>query len=122
MTDQLEYKPDFERARSAWDALWNHEIVNRPCTLVTAARVPSAAHNPKLLSVDGDFEKSVRDCDAYLDSHIFLGEAMPAFRPGFGPEVKRIHGEYDPALLVYDVKTDSLDQGMELLDWLERNT
>ena len=86
MTDQLEYKPDFERARSAWDALWNHEIVSRPCTLVTAARVPSAAHSPKLLSVEGDFGKAVRDCEAYLDSHVFLGEAMPAFRPGFGPD------------------------------------
>ena len=28
----------------------------------------------------------MRDYDAWLDSHAFLGEAMPAFRPGFGPD------------------------------------
>jgi 5-methyltetrahydrofolate--homocysteine methyltransferase len=86
MADQLEYKPDFERARRAWDALWNHEIVNRPCTLVTAARGPDAPLCPRLVPVEGDFEQTVRDCDAYLKTHAFLGEAMPAFRRGFGPD------------------------------------
>jgi hypothetical protein len=174
MTEQLEYKPDFERARRSWDALWNHDIVDRPCTLVTAARVPTPSHLPRFLPVDGDFEKAVFDCEAYLESHIFLGEAMPAFRPGFGPDqmaaflgapltisegsnptswsqmivtdwdsevlhriqdagkiiilhlkaadVKQIHGEYGPAKIVYDVKTDTVEEGLELLDWLVANT
>ncbi len=86
MTDQLEYKPDFERARRSWDALWNHDIVDRPCTLVTAARVSPPVHLPRLLPVDGNFEQAVSDCEAYLESRLFLGEAMPAFRPGFGPD------------------------------------
>jgi hypothetical protein len=86
MTDQLEYKSDFERARQSWDALWNHDIVDRPCTLVTAVRRSPPAHLPRLLPVDGDFEKAVSDCEAYLESRLFLGEAMPAFRPGFGPD------------------------------------
>jgi len=37
-------------------------------------------------------------------------------------DVKRIHGEYKPELLVYDVKTDTVDEGMELLEWLKKNT
>jgi hypothetical protein len=37
-------------------------------------------------------------------------------------DVKRIHGEYKPELLVCDVKTDTVDEGMELLEWLKKNT
>jgi len=86
MTDQLEFKPDFERARRSWDALWNHEIIDRPCTLVTAAREHATPLYPRIVAVDGDFERAVDECEAYLESHAFLGEAMPAFRPGFGPD------------------------------------
>ena len=84
--DTLTHKPDFGQARLRWDALWNHEIVDRPCTLVTAASTPDASDYTRLLAVDGDFTKALDECDAYLDSHAFLGEAMPAFRPGFGPD------------------------------------
>ena len=37
-------------------------------------------------------------------------------------DVKRIHGEYKPELLVYDVRTDTVNEGMELLEWLKKNT
>ncbi len=87
--EQLECKPDFERARSYWDALWNHEIIDRPCTLVTAAKTVNALEHSKLfplVSVDSDFMKALNECDVYLESHAFLGEAMPSFRPGFGPD------------------------------------
>ena len=83
---QLQYKPDFERAQGSWDALWNHEIIDRPCALVTAPSIPNAAGYPRLVAVDDDFTRVLKECDAYLESHAFLGEAMPAFRPGFGPD------------------------------------
>jgi len=83
---QLQHKPDFERAQRYWDALWSHEIMDRPCTMVTAARTPSPSDYTRLLAVDDDFATVLTECDAYLDSHSFLGEAMPAFRPGFGPD------------------------------------
>lgn len=82
----MKYKPDFERAQGAWDALWRHEIVDRPCTLVTAARTRAAPVYSRIVAVDGDFPRVLDECDAYLESHAFLGEAMPAFRPGFGPD------------------------------------
>ena len=84
--ESLQYKQDFERARTYWDALWDHQIIDRPCTLVTAANTPTPSYYTRLLSVDGDFTKAVNECDAYLTSHAFLGEAMPTFRPGFGPD------------------------------------
>jgi hypothetical protein len=37
-------------------------------------------------------------------------------------EVRRIHGEYQPQLLVYDVRGCSPEGGRELLDWLKGNT
>ncbi len=43
------YKSDFERARTYWDALWNHDIIDRPCTLVTAVKVPNAPEYPSMV-------------------------------------------------------------------------
>ena len=37
-------------------------------------------------------------------------------------DVKRIHGEYKSELVVYDVGTPTVDEGLELLEWLEKNT
>jgi hypothetical protein len=68
------------------EALWHHEIVGRPCTLVTAARLPDPIVCPRLVAEDSDFSAALATCDQYLESHAFLGEAMPAFRPGFGPD------------------------------------
>ena len=84
--NQLLYKPDFERAREYWDALWKHEIVDRPCTMITAAKTATPSYYSRLVAVDEDFAAVLTECDAYLDSYVFLGEAMLAFRPGFGPD------------------------------------
>ncbi len=82
----LQHKLDFERAQRYWDALWDHEMIDRPCTLITAPRSTNASRYSRLVAVDDDFNKVLRECDSYLDSHAFLGEAMPAVRPGFGPD------------------------------------
>jgi len=82
----LEYKPDFERAQRYWDALWNNTVIDRPCTMVTALKTAQPSDYRRLVSVDDDFTSVVRGCHAYFESFAFLGEAMPAFRPGFGPD------------------------------------
>lgn len=84
--DRLQYKPDFARAQTYWDALWNHEILDRPCTMVTAVATPVPSDYKRLVAVDEDFEQVVLGAAGYLESFAFLGEAMPAFRPGFGPD------------------------------------
>ena len=83
---QLQYKPDFERAGRYWEALWAHDIIDRPCTLVTAPRMQEASGYSKPVAVEDDFTKVLNECDAYLESHVFLGEAMPSFTPDFGPD------------------------------------
>ncbi len=85
-TMELEYKPDFERACKHWDALWNHDIIARPCTLVTVQKTDVPGRFNGMEPVEGDFQKAVVDFDRVLETHEFLGEAMPAFRPGFGPD------------------------------------
>ena len=45
-----------------------------------------SATGPGIRPVDDDFGAVLRDFDRFLDTHAFLGEAMPAFRPGFGPD------------------------------------
>lgn len=82
----LEFKRDFAQAVQRWDALWRHEVLDRPCTLVIADTSPQPSPARRVFSVDGDFHAAVRAGDAYLQTHAFLGEAMPVFRPGFGAD------------------------------------
>ena len=41
---------------------------------------------PRLQAVDDDFSISFEATEKYLDGTVFLGEAIPGFRPGFGPD------------------------------------
>lgn len=82
----LKYKPDFQRAQKYWDAFWVHDIIDRPCTAVWAKKRPEAVGLRRLQPIDADFQVSFDSFDEYLESYSFLGEAMPGFRPGFGPD------------------------------------
>lgn len=83
---KLQYKPDFEIARTYWDAFWNHEIIDRPCTIIYAKNKPEAVEDKHIWPVNVDFNESFIRFDKYLDSHFFLGECIPGFTPGFGPD------------------------------------
>ena len=83
---KLKHKPDFETARNRWDMLWRHEIDKRPCTLVTATRKEKTEPYPLIVPENADFKNVLAAADDYLESLAFLGEAMPAVRPGFGPD------------------------------------
>ena len=59
----------------------------------------------------------------------FLKELHYAFQHGKAivlycapAQVKAIHGQYKPELLVYDVWAETVAEGLELLDWLKTNT
>ena len=82
----LAYKEDFERAQEYWEAFWQGQIIDRPVTVLCADRTDKPVEPARLQPVAGDFEAAVAEFDAYLDTHAFLGECMPAFRPGFGPD------------------------------------
>ena len=82
----LKYKPDFERAQKYWDAFWVHEIIDRPCTIIWAKTSPDAADPPRLQPITTEFQKTFACYDKHLETHAFLGECIPGFRPGFGPD------------------------------------
>ncbi|HBG26906.1 MAG: hypothetical protein A2Y10_10505 [Planctomycetes bacterium GWF2_41_51] len=82
----LKYKPDFEHALKYWDAFWSHELIDRPCTMIFAQKSNEQLFMSRLQAVDDDFSVSFSAGQKYLDNTAFLGEAMPGFRPGFGPD------------------------------------
>jgi 5-methyltetrahydrofolate--homocysteine methyltransferase len=86
MSVSLKYKPDFKEARKYWEAFWNNEIIDRPCTLIWADASDSPVDNVHTVLVGSDYEILLKQVDEYFETHCFLGEAMPGFRPGFGPD------------------------------------
>lgn len=82
----MKYKQDFEEAKKYWDAFWSHELIDRPCTMVFAKKGQEHLTMPRLQAVEDDFDVSFSAVQKYLESTAFLGEAMPGFRPGFGPD------------------------------------
>ncbi len=83
---ELKYKPDFERAQKYWDAFWQHKIIDRPCTVVWAKKEKQAVSAPYIVDMNKDFTETFSNFEGYLESHAFLGEAMPGIRPSFGPD------------------------------------
>lgn len=83
---ELKYKPDFERAQTYWDAFWAHELIDRPCTVIWAQKTAPAAPAPYVIGVEDPLDAAFAGFEAYLESHAFLGEAMPGIRPSFGPD------------------------------------
>jgi hypothetical protein len=82
----LQYKPDLERTKKYWDAFWSHEMIDRPCTVVWAEKCTNACPPVIIQSISDDFQTTFKEFDKYLDTHAFLGECIPGFRPGFGPD------------------------------------
>ena len=82
----LKYKPDFERAQKYWDAFWAHEIIDRPPAIIRVDPQMRDGYISSVQPVTAEFGKSIQKIDRYLEETLFLGEAMPGFRPGFGPD------------------------------------
>jgi hypothetical protein len=83
---ELKYKPDFQDTLRYWDAFWDHELIDRPCTVIWAKKQREAVDPLRLQPWDWDFQKSFDVFDRHLESYEFMGECIPGFRPGFGPD------------------------------------
>jgi len=88
VTMELLYKPDFEEAARRWEAFWHGELIDRPPTVMTVRRegAPERPGVRQLEGMDGDFEAALDKFEAWAETMYFAGEAMPQFRPSFGPD------------------------------------
>lgn len=82
------YKPDYEDARRYWEAFWNGQMLDRPCTRVVAPKdgVTPPPHPPGLHHPNDDLEAIVRAWDEWASCIYFGGDAVPFFMPNFGPD------------------------------------
>ena len=85
---KLLYKPDFEEAARRWEAFWRGEMIGRPPTVITVRRegAPQRPGGRQLEGMDGDYEGALDKFEAWAETIYFAGEAMPNFRPSFGPD------------------------------------
>jgi len=86
---QLQYKPDFEEARNAWNHYWAGECLKRPLVVVQAPRPSRPAIEIKdryWNATHGLWDAQFAQIDAWLDAALFLGESIPFFCPDLGPD------------------------------------
>lgn len=118
------YKPDFEDTRLRWQAFWNKEIIDRPCTRIVTPKTGADLYvYPASISFqhpDDDLDYILRTHDEYLSSLFLGGEAVPEFYPNFGPDLyaaffgadlvfRRQEGTSWVKPFVTDWKTDAAD-------------
>lgn len=88
---ELEHKPDFERAKTYWNALWNGAIIDRPCVSVTAPKQENqSVERPPYMAGYKDgctYEEVLRSFDRWTASTYFGGEAFPLYEISFGPDM-----------------------------------
>jgi hypothetical protein len=85
---ELEFKPDFDRARRQWEALWSGNNT-RPLVLMVIPKpgVKTVAEPPRYMSwFDGPFEPVIDQLLAWVETHEFLGESIPSFCLHFGAD------------------------------------
>jgi hypothetical protein len=83
---ELEFKPDFEKARQLWSAFWKGENT-RPLVSIVLPKegVKPVPHPPYLDGRDGNFKPIIDQLLAYAETHEFIGEAIPYFTLEWGP-------------------------------------
>jgi len=84
----LKYKPDFDRARTYWEAFWNHEIIDRPVVCVTSPLngVPPKPAMPYMSGYEGDYLNALTQYEDWAATHYFGGESIPFCDLSFGPD------------------------------------
>lgn len=85
----LSLKPDFHQAAARWDAFWAGEMLDRPPVVITCPNDEAEpAERPTYWSMLHEpLDEQVTQVDAHLRSIRWLGDAMPQFSPGFGPDI-----------------------------------
>lgn len=85
----FEYKPDYEDARLHWQAFWNGEMLDRPCTRVLApkdgANLPPMP--PGLTHPEDDLCSVLDAWDRWARAVYWGGDAVPFYCPNFGPDI-----------------------------------
>ncbi|RLI27570.1 hypothetical protein DRO58_04030, partial [Candidatus Bathyarchaeota archaeon] len=80
---------DFETIKQRFDAFWDREVLDRPLIHITAPRKPR--RNVTLPAVRTLEEKwtnidyILKKVELYLESTVFLGDAIPEYWPNLGP-------------------------------------
>jgi len=84
----LEYKPDLDDALRRWDAFWQGEVLGRPCLNIVAPRegVEPAPAPRQLAGLHMSYRQVAEAFDAHAASHAWMAEAIPFYRPGWGPD------------------------------------
>lgn len=84
---ELEFKKDFEIARENWGKFWEDKM-HRPALQLIAPRENCDIQPwPKCYKYGrGDVEQLLDEVEAYVSSHHFLAEAIPAYVIAFAPD------------------------------------
>ncbi|MEW6360390.1 MAG: hypothetical protein AB1696_28935 [Planctomycetota bacterium] len=88
MSESLAFKPNFEEAKKHWEAFWNQEALDRPCTAITCHRTgaPPARPLPYMSGHDGNFGPVIEAVLHNAETTWWGGDAMPHYTPSFGPD------------------------------------
>ncbi|NLF16067.1 MAG: hypothetical protein GX595_02265 [Lentisphaerae bacterium] len=90
MADSLAFKPDLEAATARWLAFWDHDLIDRPCCVITAPKDPGRPLPPGPPYMSGareDFAPVVRQVLERSAAIWWGGEAIPSYTPSFGPDM-----------------------------------
>ena len=86
---KLKYKPDFEHACNAWNHFWAGDCLKRPLVVAKAPKPGRSAAEIKdryWNAMQRQWDTQFAQIDAWLDTTLFLGEAIPFFGPDLGPD------------------------------------
>jgi hypothetical protein len=85
---ELEYKPDFEQARTYWRAFWEHTVLDRPIVMAPTPKDPAhPVKRPWILNrAGGDYRGALAGFEHWAAATYFAGEAMPSMDCWFGPD------------------------------------
>ncbi|MCD4831346.1 MAG: hypothetical protein K8R02_05985 [Anaerohalosphaeraceae bacterium] len=84
---ELEFKKDFETARGNWDKFWEDELHRPAMQLIVPKENCIATPWPKCYKYGrGNVEELLDEVEAYVSSHHFLAEAIPAYVIAFAPD------------------------------------
>ena len=85
---ELQYKPDFEQARTYWRAFWEHSLLDRPIVMAPTPKDPAhPVKRPSILTrAGGDYSGALDRFEHWAAATYFAGEAMPSMDVWFGPD------------------------------------
>lgn len=84
---ELEFKKDFEQARSDWSEFWSGQRKHPMVYCIIPKPDEKIVERPAYLSGhDGNFTPVIDQILAWAASHLFLGSAIPYYYLEFGPD------------------------------------